>query len=77
MKTKKVIENLEEQAKLSSKKGYNGDASEYYAKAKNLELLEKLVDKISGMEKQMKYMWQSLNKLELVNDDIKQQGVKG
>jgi hypothetical protein len=69
--TKRIIRILNEAGERSFKKGYVGDAAEYWAKAKNLELQEKMINSLSGMEKQVKYMWQSLDKLEVADDEVR------
>ena len=59
-KTKRVLKDC---AKKSEKEGYLGDASSYETKRHTLELLEKLVNKMKGFEKQIKYLWQSIDEL--------------
>lgn len=63
MELKKTKRMLKDCAKRSEKKGYFGDASEYETKRHTLELLEKLVNEMKGFEKQIKYLWQSLDEL--------------
>jgi len=69
--TKRIIKILNDSGERSFKKGYAGDAAEYWAKAKNLELQEKLIDSLNGMQKQIKYMWQSLDRLEVADEEVK------
>lgn len=63
MNLKKTKRILKEKAKESEKEGYLGDASDYESKRHTLELLEKLVNEMHGFQKQIKYLWQSIDEL--------------
>lgn len=68
---KRIVKICNELGKASFKKGYRGDAVDYWYQSKNLELLEQINKNLKGMQKQIKYMWQSLDSLELVDEEIK------
>ena len=64
MKNKKLIKRFNESGRSRDNKGYGGDAIENYFRANVLKMVEQLVEHFKGIEKQMKYLWQSLDELE-------------
>jgi hypothetical protein len=63
MKIKKTIKVLKELSQSSQQKGYLGDATMYSFQSEVLILLEVLTKGFKGLEKQMKYLWQTLDEL--------------
>jgi len=63
MKSKALIRRFDELGKTSEKKGYKGDSAEYWFRGEVLVLLNKLIEEFKGIEKQMKYLWQTLDDL--------------
>ena len=61
--TKGIINRLNKLGERSEKKGYSGDAVEYWFRAKVLELLEKQVFETKNTKKEMKYLLQNLKEL--------------
>ena len=65
MKTKALITRFNELGKGSENKGYKGDSANYWFNAEVLRLLSELLKEFKGIEKQMKYLWQTLDELEI------------
>ena len=67
MKNKNVIRRLNKLAQSAEKSGYEGTAAECWYRANVLELVEDLLKEFKGIEKQMKYLWQTLDEVKEEN----------
>lgn len=72
MTTKSLISEFRKLAKRSKKEGYIEDTVEYLFRVEVIELLKENIRQFKNLEKQIKYMWQTLDELkEKENESIK------
>ena len=63
MAEKALITKFNKLAEDSEEKGYFGDAINYRFKGEVLKLLRENINQLKNLEKQIKYMWQTLDEI--------------